>query len=81
MKNHIDNIHHSHGQQYGYPHVTALMFLQTAEEGGEIVFCDGEYIPKQTKGSGVVFPSNFMFSHEVKEVIKGDRYSLMTWIL
>ena len=45
------------------------------------MFCDGEYIPKQTKGSGVVFPSNFMFSHEVKEVIKGDRYSLMTWIL
>ena len=81
MKSHIDNIHHSHGQQYGYPHVTALLFLQTADEGGEIVFCDGEYIPKQTKGSGVVFPSNFMFSHEVKKVIKGDRYSLMTWIL
>jgi predicted 2-oxoglutarate/Fe(II)-dependent dioxygenase YbiX len=81
MKNHIDNIHHSHGQQYGYPHVTALIFLQTADEGGEIVFCDGEYIPEQTKGSGVVFPSNFMFSHEVKKVIKGDRYSLMTWIL
>ena len=81
MKNHIDNIHHSHGQQYGYPHLTALIFLQTAEEGGEIVFCDGDYIPEQTKASGVVFPSNFMYSHEVKKVIKGDRYSLMTWIL
>ena len=81
MQNHIDNIHHSHGQQYGYPHITALMFLQTADEGGEIVFCDGDYIPEQTKASGVVFPSNFIFSHEVKKVIKGNRYSLMTWIL
>ena len=57
----------------------AEIFLPS--KGGEIVFCDGDYIPEQTKASGVVFPSNFIFSHEVKKVIKGNRYSLMTWIL
>ena len=27
MKNHVDNIYRSHGQQYGYPHLTSLLFL------------------------------------------------------
>jgi len=81
MKNHIDNIHHSHGQKFGYPHITALMFLNDNYEGGEIVLCDGVYEPQKKQGSGIVFPSNFMFPHEVKKVIKGHRYSLMTWIL
>ena len=27
MKSHIDNIHHSHGQKQGYPHLTSLIFL------------------------------------------------------
>ena len=43
MKNHIDNIHHSHGQQFGYPHITALLFLNDDYEGGEIVLADGLY--------------------------------------
>lgn len=81
MKNHIDNIHHSHGQKFGYPHVTALMFLNDNFEGGEISLCDGEYVPPIKQGSGIVFPSNFMFPHEVKKVTKGHRYSLMTWII
>ena len=33
------------------------------------------------KGSAVVFPSNFMFPHEVEKVTSGVRYSIMTWIL
>tara|TARA_B100001175_G_scaffold86304_1_gene72525 strand:+ start:561 stop:716 length:156 start_codon:yes stop_codon:yes gene_type:complete len=48
-------------------------------EGGEFVLC-GEPIEKK-KGSAIVFPSNFMFPHEVKKVISGDRYSVMAWIL
>ena len=27
MSTHCDNIHHSHGQEYGFPQVTALLFL------------------------------------------------------
>ena len=79
MKEHIDNIHYSHGQKQGYPHLTSLIFLNDDYEGGEFVLC-GEPLEKK-KGSAVVFPSNFMFPHEVKKVISGDRYSVMTWIL
>ena len=27
MSRHVDNIHHSHGQQWGYPQATSLLFL------------------------------------------------------
>ena len=74
-----DNIHHSHGQKQGYPHLTSLIFLNDDYEGGEFTLC-GESLDKK-KGSAVVFPSNFMFPHEVKKVISGIRYSIMTWIL
>ena len=79
MKEHIDNIHYSHGQKQGYPHLTSLIFLNDEYEGGEFVLC-GEPLEKK-KGSAVVFPSNFMYPHEVKKVTKGTRYSVMTWII
>ena len=36
---------------------------------------------KIKQGSVIVFPSNFMYDHEVKKVTKGNRYSVMTWIM
>ncbi|MBC8430099.1 MAG: 2OG-Fe(II) oxygenase [Pelagibacteraceae bacterium] len=80
MKSHIDNIHHSHGQKQGYPHLTSLIFLNDDYEGGDFVLCGDKYIEK-VQGSAIVFPSNFMYPHEVKEVTKGKRYSIMTWVL
>jgi|TARA_R110000796_G_C14414700_1_gene419202 Rps23 Pro-64 3,4-dihydroxylase Tpa1-like proline 4-hydroxylase len=79
MKEHIDNIHHSHGQKQGYPHLTSLIFLNDDYGGGEFTLC-GESLDKD-KGSAVVFPSNFMFPHEVEKVTSGVRYSIMTWVL
>ena len=79
MKEHIDNIHYSHGQKEGYPHLTSLIFLNDNFDGGEFYLC-GEPLEKKV-GSAVVFPSNFMYPHEVKKVTNGKRYSVMTWIL
>ena len=80
MNQHIDNIHQSHGQKQGYPHLTSLIFLNDDYEGGEFVLCGDKYIEK-IQGSAIVFPSNFMYPHEVKQVISGNRYSIMTWIM
>ena len=79
MSRHIDNIHHSHGQKWGYPHVSALLYLNDDYSGGEFVVADKEIKPK--KGSSIIFPSNFMYPHEVKKVKNGTRYSIMTWLL
>ena len=81
MSEHADNIHHSHGQQYGYPHLTSLIFLNDEYDGGDFILCDGKFIAPKQQGSAVVFPSNFMYPHEVKEVTSGNRYSIMTWLL
>ena len=33
------------------------------------------------KGVGYIFPSNFLYPHEVKPVIKGTRWSALTWLM
>ena len=42
MSEHTDNIHHSHGQKWGYPHVSALLYLNDDYEGGEFVVAKKE---------------------------------------
>jgi len=79
MSSHVDNIHHSHGQIYGYPQVSVLLFLNDDYKGGEFVVADRLYRPE--KGSAIVFPSNFMFPHEAKKVTKGIRWSIIAWLM
>ena len=79
MSKHCDNIHHSHDQEYGFPQVSALLFLNDNYEGGEFVVADETYTTK--RGSGIIFPSNFMFPHEVKPITKGIRWSVITWLM
>ena len=79
MIKHIDNIHHSHGQQYGYPQVSVLLFLNDDYKGGEFVVADKVYYTE--KGSALIFHSNFMFPHEVKLVTEGTRWSIVAWLM
>ena len=79
MSRHVDNIHHSHGQQYGYPQVSVLLYLNDDYEGGEFYVANKRYEPE--KGSGIIFPSNFMFPHEARTVTKGTRWSIITWLM
>jgi len=79
MSNHVDLIHHSHGQKYGYPQVTVLLFLNDDYEGGEIKIADNLYKPPA--GSAIIFPSNFMYPHEVLHVKRGTRYSVTCWLM
>ena len=79
MSNHVDNIHHSHGQQYGYPQVSALLYLNNDYEGGEFYVAGKMFEPE--RGSAIIFPSNFMFPHEAKAVTKGTRWSVVTWLM
>jgi predicted 2-oxoglutarate/Fe(II)-dependent dioxygenase YbiX len=49
-------------------------------EGGEFSFFDRQIIIKPKKGSLLIFPSNFMFPHEILPVTSGTRYSVITWM-
>ena len=79
MSKHCDNIHHSHGQQYGYPQVSCLLYLNDDYEGGDFYVAGHKFSPK--KGSAIIFPSNFLFPHEAKVVTKGTRWSIVTWLM
>jgi len=79
MSRHVDNIHHSHGQEYGYPQVSSLLFLNDNYKGGQLKISDTTYNTK--KGSAIIFPSNFMFPHEVNLITQGTRYSIVTWLM
>ena len=79
MSLHSDNIHHSHGQQYGYPQASVLLFLNDDFKGGQ--FLVSELHLNINKGDALVFPSNFMFPHEVKKIEEGTRWTIVSWLL
>ena len=79
MSEHADTIHHSHGQSHGFPQASVLFFLNEGYEGGEFIISDTMYKPK--RNSAIIFPSNFMFPHSVNKIIKGTRYSIITWLM
>ena len=49
--------------------------------GGEWGFFNREIVLKVPKGSAVMFPSNFMYPHEIMPVTRGVRYSIITWFI
>ena len=50
-------------------------------EGGEFCLFDKDIKMRPKKGSVVVFPSNFMYPHEILPVTKNARYSIITWLV
>jgi predicted 2-oxoglutarate/Fe(II)-dependent dioxygenase YbiX len=61
--------------------VSCSFALNDDYEGGEWGFFDREMVMKAPKGSAVLFPSNFMYPHEIMPVTKGVRYSIVTWFI
>ena len=61
--------------------LSCSLILNEDYEGGEFCFWDGTMMHKPPKGAALVFPSNFMFPHEIKPVKKGERYSIITWLV
>ena len=61
--------------------VSCSFALNDDYEGGEFAFFDREIAVKAPKGSALLFPSNFMYPHEILRVTKGVRYSVITWFI
>jgi len=59
--------------------VSCSLLLNDNYEGGEWAFFDGEYILKPKKGSAIVFPSTFIYPHQILPVMSGTRYSIVSW--
>jgi len=62
-------------------HLAVSLHLNDDYEGGEFAFYNRELKIKAPKGSAIVFPSNFMYPHEIMPVTRGTRYSIITWMI
>ena len=61
--------------------VSCSFILNDDFEGGEFAFFNRELKYTLKKGDALMFPSNFMYPHEVMPVTKGIRYSIITWFI
>lgn len=61
--------------------VSCSFALNDDYEGGEFAFFDRELVYRLKKGSCIMFPSNFMYPHEIMPVTSGTRYSIVTWFV
>jgi len=78
MRQHYDHIHSLFdGKMKGVPIISIVAQLNEDYEGAEF-YCRGKEIKLKT-GDILLFPSNFMYPHEVKEAKKGVRYSFVSW--
>jgi Rps23 Pro-64 3,4-dihydroxylase Tpa1-like proline 4-hydroxylase len=61
--------------------VSCSLVLNDEYEGGEFAFFNRGAVYKLKKGSCIMFPSNFMYPHEIMPVTSGTRYSIVTWFV
>lgn len=79
MKKHCDHIHTAFdGERKGIPTLTILGLLNDDFEGGDFLMFDGKKV-ELSAGDIIIFPSNFLYPHEVTSVTKGIRYSFVSW--
>ncbi len=50
-------------------------------DGGEFAFFDREIMIRGKTGSIIMFPSNFMYPHEIMPVLRGTRYATISWLV
>ena len=74
---HVRNIFD--GTRRGIPTLTVLGCLSTDYEGGELEFWEQEKI-RLSAGEALIFPSNFLYPHQVLPITQGTRYSFAVWI-
>lgn len=80
MDLHCDHIHSMFdGERKGVPILTVLGALNDDYEGGDFVMWGDEKIDFPA-GSVMIFPSNFLYPHQVKSVTSGVRYSYVSWV-
>jgi predicted 2-oxoglutarate/Fe(II)-dependent dioxygenase YbiX len=61
--------------------VSCSFALNDDYEGGEFAFFNQKIKHRVPMGSAIMFPSNFMYPHEVMPVTSGARYSIVTWFV
>jgi len=67
------------GERRGIPLLSVVGLLNDNYEGGEFIMWRDTKIELPT-GSIMIFPSNFLYPHQVTPIMKGVRYSYVSWV-
>ena len=78
MAPHIDHITSIFSDKKGVPILSVVGQLNDSFEGGEFLILDKKI--KMKAGDLLIFPSNFIFEHQVKIITKGTRLSFISWV-
>ena len=79
MELHCDHIHDLFdGEVKGVPILSIVGSLNDNYSGGEFVMWENTPI-EIPKGAILIFPSNFLYPHQVNEVKSGIRYTYVSW--
>ena len=80
MRKHCDHIHALFdGERKGIPIPSIIGILNDNYEGGELIMLEDKKIDTK-QGDLLIFPSNFLYPHEITPVTKGARYSYISWM-
>ena len=79
MMTHWDNVSHSFPETTGVSFLTIIGFLNNDYEGGDLILCEDKKIDAK-KGNVLIFPSSFIYPHQVTPLTKGFRYSFVSWV-
>lgn len=80
MRKHHDHIHSIFdGKEKGIPVLSFVGNLNEDYEGGELAFFEGEPKLALKTGDICIFPSCFLYPHQVLEVTRGQRVSFASW--
>lgn len=77
-----DHFFHSHiddNQQY-HRRISVVWYANDNYDGGEITFNRFGLSVKPEANSLLVFPSTYVYDHEVKPVTDGFRYAVVSWL-
>ena len=81
MGTHADHVRNIFdGTRRGIPTLTVLGSLNDDFEGGELEFWDNKEKFRLSAGEALIFPSVFLYPHQVHPITKGNRYSFVVWI-
>lgn len=58
---------------------SCLLYLNDVEEGGETYFNRINLMIEPRAGRLVLFPANYVYSHEAKTPISNDKFVIVTW--
>ena len=66
--------------------LSCILLLNNDYEGGEVTFFElaNEHIIKTVDvrpGRLIIWPSNFLYPHQIQPIKKGTRYSIVSWAL